>query len=325
MAIHNRRLVAGLNADGRSCVLFDGSMAEVPNDHPFIAMVWRTDTVPARNEGAAESCGIPITLDRLSDGGSYFLLFEIGAFDSPVMHVTDTIDYVVVLHGAFLFRVETQDVILKPGDLLIDRGVNHGWSAVGEAPALLAAAMLPARPLNALPRSFEPLNAPAPPGPGTHPRNRRVVTGLDPQGRSCILLDSGTDALPLLQPGEALVWQTDTTPADNSAMADICHADACTDSGSSFVLIEIGPGEVREPRATNSVDYGVVLTGKVRLTLEMDDVLLKPGDLIIICGAKHGWCAAGEEAALIALVRVPADPLQPKPPAIPSFARSDNS
>jgi len=40
---------------------------------------------------------------------------------------------------------------------------------------------------------------------------RRVVTGLDEQGRSCILIDG---------PSKDIIWTSDRSPADNSGTAD---------------------------------------------------------------------------------------------------------
>ena len=44
------------------------------------------------------------------------------------MHRTETIDYAVVLEGEITLLLDDQDVVLKAGDIVIQRGNNHSWS-----------------------------------------------------------------------------------------------------------------------------------------------------------------------------------------------------
>ena len=46
----------------------------------------------------------------------------------PMMHRTETVDYAVVLEGAITLVLDDEDVQLKAGDVLIQRGTNHAWS-----------------------------------------------------------------------------------------------------------------------------------------------------------------------------------------------------
>ncbi len=46
----------------------------------------------------------------------------------PLMHKTETIDYAVVLEGEMTMVMDDQDIVLKAGDVLIQRGTNHAWS-----------------------------------------------------------------------------------------------------------------------------------------------------------------------------------------------------
>jgi len=45
-----------------------------------------------------------------------------------LMHRTETIDYAVVLEGEMTCVMDDQDIVLKQGDVLIQRGTNHAWS-----------------------------------------------------------------------------------------------------------------------------------------------------------------------------------------------------
>lgn len=46
----------------------------------------------------------------------------------PLMHRTETIDYAVVLEGEITLVLDDQDVVLKTGDVVVQRGNNHSWS-----------------------------------------------------------------------------------------------------------------------------------------------------------------------------------------------------
>ena len=46
----------------------------------------------------------------------------------PMMHRTQTVDYAVVLEGELTMLLDDEDVVLKAGDVVIQRGTNHAWS-----------------------------------------------------------------------------------------------------------------------------------------------------------------------------------------------------
>jgi quercetin dioxygenase-like cupin family protein len=60
------------------------------------------------------------------------------------LHRTDTCDVIVCVKGEIYLMTDTDEVLMRPGDSTVIRGVNHGWSNRTEAPALLAVAMLDA-------------------------------------------------------------------------------------------------------------------------------------------------------------------------------------
>jgi mannose-6-phosphate isomerase-like protein (cupin superfamily) len=55
----------------------------------------------------------------------------------PFMHRTETVDYAVVLQGEITLLLDDQDVLLKAGDVVIQRGTNHAWSNRSDKPALM--------------------------------------------------------------------------------------------------------------------------------------------------------------------------------------------
>ena len=46
----------------------------------------------------------------------------------PLMHRTETVDYAAVLEGEIVLILDNEDVKLKAGDVVIQRGTSHAWS-----------------------------------------------------------------------------------------------------------------------------------------------------------------------------------------------------
>lgn len=138
---------------------------------------------------------------------------------------------------------------------------------------------------------------------------RRVVTGLDAEGRSCVIVDGPT--LPLAS-ASRLVWRTEGALADNSGADDCSPADFGFDlmqAGSLFMITTFAPGMGSFWHATDTVDYIVMLTGEVVLELEAGEVRLRAGDVLVDRGVRHSWRNDGPEPATAAIVTVPASPV----------------
>jgi len=64
----------------------------------------------------------------------------------PSMHRTDTLDVIVCVLGEVYLMTDRDEVLMRPGDSCVIRGVNHAWSNRTKEPALLIGAMLDAHP-----------------------------------------------------------------------------------------------------------------------------------------------------------------------------------
>jgi quercetin dioxygenase-like cupin family protein len=49
----------------------------------------------------------------------------------PFMHRTETIDYGIVLSGEIWLVLDDEEVHLRPGDIVVQRGTIHAWSNRG--------------------------------------------------------------------------------------------------------------------------------------------------------------------------------------------------
>jgi mannose-6-phosphate isomerase-like protein (cupin superfamily) len=164
---------------------------------------------------------------------------------------------------------------------------------------------------------------------------RRVVTGHDERGQSCVIEDG-----PPPRQTERLteLWRTRETPADNAAggdPADVASGLEPPKSGSAFRILRLAVGS--EPRTaeefrrhltsmgsghaivnqsrhpgmhkTDTTDYLVVLAGELTLILDKDEVVLHPLDTVVQRGTNHAWANRGNEPVLLACVNLPAKPI----------------
>lgn len=129
-------VVSGLTGAGKAAVVSSvtiGDLTGIPG-MPTVSVrdLWVSDEAPADLKDAslpaAGSIGAP------SGGGHIVRLLDIEP-DPPgydVMsgwHSTPTIDHVVVLSGEIVCVFDDGDeVVLREGDLLVQRGVEHAWS-----------------------------------------------------------------------------------------------------------------------------------------------------------------------------------------------------
>jgi uncharacterized cupin superfamily protein len=63
-----------------------------------------------------------------------------GEAPHPYMQKTKTLDICIVLEGEVMLVLDTQEVALKQGEFVINRGVNHAWSNRSGKPAVLSIA-----------------------------------------------------------------------------------------------------------------------------------------------------------------------------------------
>jgi mannose-6-phosphate isomerase-like protein (cupin superfamily) len=143
-----RRVVTGLDHEGRSCVIFDGPVPDPAGTG--VGLVWRTPEIPADNSGREEAADQRFDFEVMHSGGSVFVVVEYPpgmGRDETFWHATNTIDYIVVLSGEVVVMVETGVVTLQTGEFFVDRGVAHAWRNDGAVPTRIAVINLPAQPV----------------------------------------------------------------------------------------------------------------------------------------------------------------------------------
>ena len=59
---------------------------------------------------------------------------------------------------------------------------------------------------------------------------------------------------------------------------------------------------------TDTVDYIILLSGKVSLILDEGEVEMEPMDVVVQRGTNHAWVNHGDESAVLAAILIDADP-----------------
>ena len=58
------------------------------------------------------------------------------------MHKTETVDFIILLSGQITLLLDEADVVMKPFDVVIQRGTNHAWVNTGDEVATLVAVLV---------------------------------------------------------------------------------------------------------------------------------------------------------------------------------------
>jgi mannose-6-phosphate isomerase-like protein (cupin superfamily) len=168
-----RRIVTGHDAGGKAVVVSDG-----PSPHlrasptrPGVTYtnVWTIDRSPAPINGALDPVTTAMNLEPPAHGNNLRIVeFEPeakhlsaataegarAAFAAmggaghaltrqanarhPWMHKTKTVDYGIVLSGEIHLVLDDSEVLMRTGDICVQRGTNHAWSNRSNANCIMA-------------------------------------------------------------------------------------------------------------------------------------------------------------------------------------------
>lgn len=159
-----RRIVTGHDPAGNAIIQEDGPPPRVQRiggpTGPVFYEVWNTRATPApidRASGEPEEAGIILapprngtrirvldippddeSLESITPEEARAHFAEIGAPEASShsgdgsrhahMHRTETIDYGIVLEGEIVLIVDEGEAIARAGDIVVQRGTNHGWA-----------------------------------------------------------------------------------------------------------------------------------------------------------------------------------------------------
>jgi len=139
---------------------------------------------------------------------------------------------------------------------------------------------------------------------------RRVVTGHDERGVSVFVSDGPVPVVRMAPDGAYFceIWSTDAMPAPVAATEDDPALTALTvppsPNGTKIRINEFPPGAVSPVHRTQSVDYGIVLSGEVVLALDDSETVLRAGDVAVQRGTNHRWENRTPDTARMAFILV---------------------
>jgi quercetin dioxygenase-like cupin family protein len=123
---------------------------------------------------------------------------------------------------------------------------------------------------------------------------RRIVTGHTPEGIAIFTADSdfSTKIIPSGDAAMSTIWTTTTVPADLNDPIDGSQRDAGTTlkGGSVIRVVDMLPNAESPMHRSSSIDYGIVMSGKIELELDNGVVkTIETGGIIVQRGTIHKW------------------------------------
>ena len=159
-----RRIVTGNDEYGRSCVIYD---SDAPNVNPQpnkpgsgMTDIWVYDSCPIDISGTRDDGDLPFNFEPPPNGGHLRIVQSparppgydpdkdpsavaphppktgpggteyrggANAFRSPT-HRSRTVDYGILLEGERVLNLDDGDIVMKPGDTIVQLGNWHAWS-----------------------------------------------------------------------------------------------------------------------------------------------------------------------------------------------------
>ena len=145
---------------------------------------------------------------------------------------------------------------------------------------------------------------------------RRIVTGHNQEGTAVFTSDEEFEPL-IIPTGDAAMstlWTTATVPADCNDEIDGAKRDAGTTlkGGSVIRIVDMLPGASSPLHRTDSIDYGIVISGEIELELEYEvSKRIGAGEIIIQRGTLHKWRNPSKtEVCRIVFVLIEAKPYE---------------
>ncbi len=141
-----RRVVTGHDDAGVSTVLTDGTppvVTQIAASGVTFVEMWSTAATPApvpASEPDPAAGPVRIPPPR---GGTRIRVneFQPGHLEDGRQsrwHRTETVDYGIMIAGELVLLLEDREVVLRPGDVVVQRGTNHAWANRGTQVARIA-------------------------------------------------------------------------------------------------------------------------------------------------------------------------------------------
>lgn len=148
MVVAVRRVVTGHGDTGRAKVSIDEIAGRTSTLRPGAdaALIWTTRGFPVSNEGAADAANVEV--GTALENGTVFRVIDYAPGVTPRRHRTESIDYGVVIAGEIWMELDDgEEILLRAGDVLVQRGTIHNWVNRSAAVCRIAFVLIAAAPV----------------------------------------------------------------------------------------------------------------------------------------------------------------------------------
>lgn len=166
-----RRVVAGLDENGKSTIVSDGfTETRLVADAFVLNQIWQVrDCPPGVND--ENTLGLEAVIPPPPNGFTHVIAtfppdssweYAAGGYEAsmtaagaagsyvehdadPGMHQTDSVDIIYIVSGECVVVLEEAETVLRAGDTFIQRGTKHAWRVTGSEPCVHSTLMVGAR------------------------------------------------------------------------------------------------------------------------------------------------------------------------------------
>ena len=143
------------------------------------------------------------------------------------------------------------------------------------------------------------------------------VTGHTLENVATIISDGTPNQARQLDSGPIAIqiWCSDNMPADISVGLNIedmggrLSGTAPPAKGTRFVIVDFPPGNSPFMHRTETLDYAIVLSGKIDMALDSTTIYLSAGDVVVQRGTNHAWANVSQTMSRVAFVLIGAHPI----------------
>jgi quercetin dioxygenase-like cupin family protein len=149
MSLQVRRVVTGHDDSGRAVVIIDEVAKNIVRKRPGYesSVIWSTESFPADNTDPTD--GASGNVATSVPNGTVFRVVRYEPGVSPRVHRTDSLDYAIIISGEIDMELEQGDEVhLKAGDVVVQRGTVHNWIHRGSEACVIAYVLTSAIPLS---------------------------------------------------------------------------------------------------------------------------------------------------------------------------------
>ena len=305
-----RRVIPTHNCNKRSIIkIYDLASNHSWRDKILNTLIWSTDEMPVEI-WSDDDFGDRQVTHQPPPRGTRICYIDVLPENEPILHHTDTLDYIICLSGEIEMKLDNESVVkLRSGELMVQQATTHAWINRSSEPTRLAIVMLDAKrkpgPGDVSPARMKPHEGTgAPPDPTI----KRLVTAKNRNGQSKIAWQGPATNHKWSGRGmvATLIWSTDECPAEVWTDVDYGARALGTQpprNGSRFTINDYPPGMPGRMHRTNTLDIIVVMDGEI--DMELDDgveVHLNRGDIMVQQGTNHAWWNRGQKTCRLAII-----------------------